>query len=332
MNRQKLLMVLVLSFAFVFTTTTAFAALTLNSNAVSSDGVLTLTGADNSTWDLGASHTLSLQTTNNGPITTGTGLFTTGGALSVTGNIIASVIRPSANSTTAIQINKADGTTNVLNVDTTNSRIGIGTLVPLGKVHANMGTLAPLSSLVSGGGGFVLTNDSSAQFTGVGANNTANTGGLSLRSVRARGTVDTPLVVQSGDTLLTINTDAWDGTSRVGTMASIDFLAEGTIATGRIPTRMTFSTATNAASSVLTERMRIDSAGNVGIGTASPGVSNLLELTSTTKGFVLPRMTKAQRDAIATPVAGMAVYQTDNTPGLRVYNSTNWMRYTETAD
>jgi hypothetical protein len=43
-------------------------------------------------------------------------------------------------------------------------------------------------------------------------------------------------------------------------------------------------------------------------------------------------MTKAQRDLIAAPVAGMAIYQTDNTPGLRVYNGANWMRFTETAD
>jgi hypothetical protein len=43
-------------------------------------------------------------------------------------------------------------------------------------------------------------------------------------------------------------------------------------------------------------------------------------------------MTKTQRDAISSPVAGLAIYQTDNTPGLRVYNGTNWMKYTETAD
>ena len=50
------------------------------------------------------------------------------------------------------------------------------------------------------------------------------------------------------------------------------------------------------------------------------------------KGFVLPRMTKAQRNAIATPVPGMAIYQTDLTPGLREYNGRSWMRFTETAD
>ncbi len=57
-----------------------------------------------------------------------------------------------------------------------------------------------------------------------------------------------------------------------------------------------------------------------------------LTVTSTTRGLLLPRMTKTQRDAISSKVAGLAVYQTDNTPGLRVWNGTNWMRYTETAD
>lgn len=64
----------------------------------------------------------------------------------------------------------------------------------------------------------------------------------------------------------------------------------------------------------------------------TPAASAALEVKSTTKGLLLPRMTKTQRDAISSPVAGLAVYQTDNTPGLRVYNGTNWMRYTETAD
>src|SRR3989344_7627843 len=91
MNR-KIVMFMVLGFAFVFTTTTAFAALTLNSTTVSSDGALTLTGTASSIWDLGASNTLSLQTTNNGAITTGSGLFTLGGSL------VASIIRPLSDS------------------------------------------------------------------------------------------------------------------------------------------------------------------------------------------------------------------------------------------
>jgi hypothetical protein len=56
------------------------------------------------------------------------------------------------------------------------------------------------------------------------------------------------------------------------------------------------------------------------------------KVTSTTKGLMLPRMTKTQRNAITTPLAGLMIYQTDNTPGLRVYNGTNWIKYTETTD
>jgi len=72
--------------------------------------------------------------------------------------------------------------------------------------------------------------------------------------------------------------------------------------------------------------------GNVGIGALSPAACALLEINTTNKGLLLPRMTKAQRNLIGSPVAGLMVYQTDNTPGLRVYNGTNWMKFTEATD
>lgn len=67
-------------------------------------------------------------------------------------------------------------------------------------------------------------------------------------------------------------------------------------------------------------------------GTETIDPSAQLEITSTTKGLLLPRMTKAQRNLISSPVAGLAIYQTDNTPGLRVYNGVNWMKFTESTD
>ena len=47
------------------------------------------------------------------------------------------------------------------------------------------------------------------------------------------------------------------------------------------------------------------------IGSTSPNSSALLQIDSTTKGVLFPRMTTAQKNAIATPAAGLVVYDTD---------------------
>ena len=52
--------------------------------------------------------------------------------------------------------------------------------------------------------------------------------------------------------------------------------------------------------------------GAVSIGTGSPATSAKLQVESTTQGFLPPRMTTAQRDAIASPVNGLTIYNTDN--------------------
>ncbi|MBT9156976.1 MAG: hypothetical protein DDT37_01979 [Firmicutes bacterium] len=51
-----------------------------------------------------------------------------------------------------------------------------------------------------------------------------------------------------------------------------------------------------------------DTSGNVGIGTGSPHASSIFELSSTTQGFLPPRLTTAQRDAIPTPPDGLMIY------------------------
>jgi hypothetical protein len=63
---------------------------------------------------------------------------------------------------------------------------------------------------------------------------------------------------------------------------------------------------------------------NIGMGTATPNASALLDVSSTTKGFLPPRMTNAQMVAIATPAAGLVVYDTTNNK-LNVYDGTNWV-------
>jgi hypothetical protein len=48
----------------------------------------------------------------------------------------------------------------------------------------------------------------------------------------------------------------------------------------------------------------------IGIGTTSPDNSSLMDLSSTTKGFLLPRMTTAQQTALLNPAIGLAVFNT----------------------
>ena len=51
---------------------------------------------------------------------------------------------------------------------------------------------------------------------------------------------------------------------------------------------------------------------SVGIGTSTPDTSAMLDISSTTKGFLIPRMTTAQRDAITSPVQGLKIFNTDD--------------------
>ena len=64
----------------------------------------------------------------------------------------------------------------------------------------------------------------------------------------------------------------------------------------------------------------------VGIGTITPNASAALDVSSTTKGFLPPRMTKVQLDSIAFPVEGLMVYCTDCVPKtLYVFDAFNFV-------
>src|SRR5258706_15781986 len=64
--------------------------------------------------------------------------------------------------------------------------------------------------------------------------------------------------------------------------------------------------------------------GSAGIGSITPNTSSLLDVTSTTKGMLVPRMTLIQRDAIASPATGLLIYQTNSTPGFYYFTGTAW--------
>jgi hypothetical protein len=69
--------------------------------------------------------------------------------------------------------------------------------------------------------------------------------------------------------------------------------------------------------------LNIISTGQVALGTASPDASAFLQLDSTSRGFLAPRLTTAQKNAISNPAAGLAVYDTTLNK-LNVFNGSVW--------
>jgi hypothetical protein len=56
----------------------------------------------------------------------------------------------------------------------------------------------------------------------------------------------------------------------------------------------------------------------------SRNASARLQIDDTTRGFLPPRMTQTQRNAIASPAIGLEIYQTDATEGKYIYKSSGW--------
>jgi hypothetical protein len=69
-----------------------------------------------------------------------------------------------------------------------------------------------------------------------------------------------------------------------------------------------------------------ESASAVGIGVAAPAASAVLEVASTSKGFLFPRMTESNRTGISSPATGLMVYQTDGDEGVYIYKSFGWVQ------
>lgn len=52
--------------------------------------------------------------------------------------------------------------------------------------------------------------------------------------------------------------------------------------------------------------------------------SAMLDVSSTTKGLLIPRMSAQQKNAIVTPATGLLIYQTDGDTGFYYFNGTSW--------
>jgi hypothetical protein len=133
---------------------------------------------------------------------------------------------------------------------------------------------------VSAGGNFVTQTTG---FGGLSMTCNATSGNNEIVSRRSRGTPASPTVVQSGDNLITIAGQGYDG-STYRNAAFITCAVGGPPGNSDMPGLITFSTTPDGASTP-TERMRITSTGNVGIAATNPG--QLLQVGDGT-AFAMP--------------------------------------------
>jgi len=61
----------------------------------------------------------------------------------------------------------------------------------------------------------------------------------------------------------------------------------------------------------ITGSMAVSAQVGIGVNHANVDPSAQLEVSSTSKGFLVPRMTSSQRTGISNPASGLLVYQTD---------------------
>lgn len=150
--------------------------------------------------------------------------------------------------------------------------VGIGTITPGNKLEITSATI----------------NTSGLRFTNLtSASPTVITAGKAL-SVDINGDV----------VLMPAASNAWELLGNTGTTAGTNFL--GTVDAQDLVFK------TNN-----TEKVRVLTTGQVGIGTAIPAAAAIVDITSTNSGFAMPRMTTVQRLAIASPIDGLQVYDTD---------------------
>jgi hypothetical protein len=69
---------------------------------------------------------------------------------------------------------------------------------------------------------------------------------------------------------------------------------------------------------------QVTTAGSVGIGTTSPNANAALEIVSTTKGLLLPRLTTLQRDAMSSTPAGLVIFNTTDSK-VQAYTGSAWV-------
>ena len=162
-------------------------------------------------------------------------------------------LQSAIDSTTAFQILDNDGGNPIFNVDTTNERVSIGSIV---NEMTLGGVTVPMTFVVHTNGTADIQGDIEAhRFSNTAIN------GATYFGARARGTEDSPIIIENGDVVASISGWSYDGVDYESS-ASMTFLVDGTVAEDSVPGAIVFST-TSEGERIVTAKMSIDSEGLV---------------------------------------------------------------------
>jgi hypothetical protein len=270
-------------------------------------------GASTAQMTLTAAGRLLLGTT-----TEGTNLLDVNGGVNITGN--------------ATIVGNLTVDTNTLFVDAANNRVGVGNITPLSNIDVRQSStnkngiwitgaeyVNPVNSDASNGIAIILgINRSANRQVWIGSSEVIGSATLGL--IRLQTGTNIPSidgVTGNGSTRLNLNIGSATSNVLIGQPDGNTTLPASSLSVAR-----NFSVgASYFGIAAPTNGAMIE--GNVLIGSTTNNSSALLNVTSTTQGFLPPRMTTTQKNAIGTPAAGLVVYDTD-TNKLCCYNGTSW--------
>lgn len=209
--------------------------------------------------------------------------------------------------------------------------IGWGANASLGQYNISIGESASCSAYF----GIAIGRYASAADRGLAINATANTYGTALNGNAGGYAVAVGRNSNAGNhaTAIGFDTDVTNIAVAVGRgmeTSGIYSVSIGACPYGQVRTNAvanTFNWFTNNANPIVRFAETADQwnigSGSFGYGTITPDASAVIDLTSTSKGFLPPRMTTTERDAISTPAEGLVIYNT-TTQVLNFYNGSSW--------